>query len=238
MRYEINELMIKNGFIYDKDKKVENIVIPGVDQEYANRYYRFMKSQSSVSQIIGAKCLALPISKIIKFYSPQPSTTQEFHYWNTFDDNLEVGTNLPVVWATSIVDGNVILSIPKKHYDEIIDQLQDNAAVTEQAELDDENIRQNPPSYLTNPKKKADYVAALRHYYPDDVRVSGKTDVELMKNTLKQLQAMLSEIQLAANATAEIEAIIINSMVEETAVEEAIIINNTVEAAVVETITT
>jgi hypothetical protein len=29
MRYEINELMIKNGFIYDKDKKVENIVIPG-----------------------------------------------------------------------------------------------------------------------------------------------------------------------------------------------------------------
>ena len=61
---------------------------------------------------------------------------------------------MPVVWATSIVDGNVILSIPKKHYDEIIDQLQDNAAVTEQAELDDENIRQNPPSYLTNPKKR------------------------------------------------------------------------------------
>ena len=127
--------------------------------------------------------------------------------------------------------------IPKKHYDEIIDQLQDNAAVTEQAELDDENIRQNPPSYLTNPKKKADYVAALRHYYPDDVRVSGKTDVELMKNTLKQLQAMLSEIQLAANATAEIEAIIINNMVEAAAVE-AIIINSMVEAAAVEATTT
>ena len=61
--------------------------------------------------------------------------------------------------------------------------------------------------------------------------------MELMKNTLKQLQAMLSEIQLAANATAEIEAIIINNMVEAAAVE-AIIINSMVEAAAVEATTT
>jgi hypothetical protein len=40
-----------------------------------------------------------------------------------------------------------------KHHDEIIDQLQDNAALVEQAELDDEHIRQNPPSYLIYPKK-------------------------------------------------------------------------------------
>ena len=59
------------------------------------------------------------------------------------------------------IDGNVIFLIPRKHHDEIIDshdeiidQLQDNAAVVEQAELYKENIRQNPPSYLNILKKR------------------------------------------------------------------------------------
>ena len=77
--------------------------------------------------------------------------TQRFHYSNTFDDSLEVGTSLLVNSLT--IDGNVIF-IPKKHHDEIIDQLQDNAAVVEQAELYKENIRQNPPSYLNILKKR------------------------------------------------------------------------------------
>jgi len=196
VHYKCKEYLIKVTLL---TPIVEDTMIYG--EEYVDHYYGFMKSQSSVSQTIGAKCLALPISKIIKLYSDQTSTTQRFDYSNTFNDNLEVGINLPVNWAT--VDGNVIFLIPKKHYDEIIDQLQDNAALVEQAELDDENIRQNPPSYITNPKKKADYVAALRHYYPDDNRVSGKTDDQLMKNTLKELQAMLSEIKLANDVTAE-----------------------------------
>jgi hypothetical protein len=123
-------------------------------------------------------------------------------------------------------DGNLIFLVPKKHHDEVVDQLQDNAAVIEQAELDEENIRQNPPSYLTNPKKKTDYVAALRHYYPNDVRIVDKTDEELMKSTLKILQTMLSENQIAATATAET-----------TAETTAVTTNNTVEAAVVEDIT-
>ena len=59
--------------------------------------------------------------------------TQRFHYSNTFDDSLEVGTSLLVYSLT--IDGNVIFLIPKKHHDEIIDLLQDNAAVVEQAEL-------------------------------------------------------------------------------------------------------
>jgi|LauGreStaDraftv2_3_1035109.scaffolds.fasta_scaffold271351_2 meiotically up-regulated gene 157 (Mug157) protein len=78
--------------------------------------------------------------------------TQRFHYSNTFDDSLEVGTSLLVYSLT--IDGNVIFLIPKKHHDEIIDQLQDNAAVVEQAELYKENIRQNPPSYLNILKKR------------------------------------------------------------------------------------
>jgi hypothetical protein len=180
---------------------VENVTRYGISQEYANQYYGFMKSQSSVSQTIGAKCLALPISKIIKLYSDQSLTaTQRFNYSNTFDDNLVNGINFTVNWQS--INGSVIFLIPKKHYDEIIDQLQDNAALVEQAELDEENIRQNPPSYLTNPKKKADYVAALRHYYPNDTRITDKTDEVLMKNTLKNLQAMLLEIQLEAAAAA------------------------------------
>lgn len=177
---------------------VENVMRYRLEQEYANQYYGFMKSQSSVSQTIGAKCLALPISKIIKCYSDQSSTTQRFHYTNTFDDNLVDGINMTVKCST--INGNVIFLIPKKHYDEIIDQLQDNAALVEQAELDEENIRQYPPSYLTNPKKKADYVAALRHYYPNDARITDKTDEALMKDKsflLKKLQAILSENRAA-----------------------------------------
>jgi len=82
--------------------------------------------------------------------------TQRFHYSNTFDDSLEVGTSLLVNSLTR--DGNLVFLVPKKHHDEIIDQLQDNAAVIEQAELYKENIRQNPPSYLTNPNVLNNYI--------------------------------------------------------------------------------
>ena len=72
--------------------------------------------------------------------------------------------------------------------------MQTNAALVEQAELTEENIRQNPPSYITNPKKKADYVAAFRHYFPE--QYENMTDENLIKdNTLKQLQTMLAENQ-------------------------------------------
>jgi hypothetical protein len=160
-------------------------------------YHQYLAQASGVSQTIGAKCLALPISKIIKLYTDQSSSSQRFHYCNTFDGNLEDGVNFSV--KVVVNDGNVIFLIPKKHHDEIIDQLQTNAALVEQAELTEENIRQNPPSYLTNPKKRADYVAALRHYYPNDHNIRDKTDEELIRdNTLKKLQTMLSDNQLAA----------------------------------------
>jgi hypothetical protein len=59
------------------------------------------------------------------------------------------------------IDGSVIFLVPKKHHDEIIDQLQDNAAVIEQAELYKENIRQNPPSYLTKPNILNNYIQVM-----------------------------------------------------------------------------
>ena len=184
---------------------VENIITLnlGLSPEDASQYYGFMKSQSSVSQTIGAKCLALPISKIHKFYTDQSSTSKRYHSSNTFDDNLDDDTNFTI--NSFAKDSNVIFLIPKKHHDEIIDQLQTNAALVEQAELTEENIRQNPPSYITNPKKKADYVAALRHYFPE--KYENMTDDNLIKdNKLNQLQTMLAENQIAANATAEILA--------------------------------
>ena len=114
---------------------IENIITLnlGLSPEDASQYYGFMKSQSSVSQTIGAKCLALPLSKIHKFYTDQSSLSRRYNHSNTFDDNLDVGTDFTI--QSFVKDGNLIFLIPKKHYDEVIDQLQTNAAIVEQAEL-------------------------------------------------------------------------------------------------------
>ena len=53
------------------------------------------------------------------------------------------------------------------------------------AELTEEKLRQNPPSYITNPKK-ADYIAALKQIYPE--KYGDRNDEDLKKgNSLKIL---------------------------------------------------
>ena len=151
-------------------------------------HYCYEKSIVTSSQLVSIKCLTLPISKLEAFYGEVNLSTDIIHDRdNLFDSNLEIGIN------TKVYKENNYIYIPKKHIDEIYDQIEMISVQVEKEYI--KNKIKNRPKVLKIPKTKKEIIESLKQF--DQYKNVTPEDTEvLMKKKLTELIDIFKQINV------------------------------------------